>query len=392
MVDFEQRVSAVIPTYNSVKWIGDTIDSLLNQTLNLAEIIVVDDNSQDGTSNYLTENYQGRLKIHHLFENVGSSIARNIGINLVETEWILLMDHDDIADSRLVELEYLRLRELQKQPQSNWVLIHSAYRQINETGAELPGIHSWRQVGPEETLGYLFVRNHILSNSGVLLNKEAALRAGGFDSSLVYSQDWDLWLRMAQSGGFGYVDQPLVKIRRHASNTSRKVSAFLEDELRILKKYDPVFIEKAIHRRHLPWEVNSVDYIGVLYRMGYWDKGYDLLKEVISKTLDFSTAFFLKGLFYLYSKDFTQAETAFNQTLCLEPDHGAALNNIGGIKALQGDSGIAAQILRKAIRLYPDFLDASHNLTLINTKIKLNFEDLKFTWRELRSVLISYIE
>lgn len=386
-------ISAVIPTYNSGRFIKDTISSLLIQTIELTEIIIVDDYSNDSTRSLLNELqqlYPQKLKLHFLPENIGSSEARNIGLRLALEPWVLLMDHDDLAEPDLVASEWQRLLELKTQSE-HWVLVHSAYQAITETGEKLSGIHSWQQVEPEEILGYELIRNRILSNSGVLLNKEVALKVGGFDPSLTYSQDWDLWLRMAQHGGFGYVDKPLVKIRRHGNNTSRIVKNFIEDELQILQKYDLDFIEKAISKRHLPWELNRTDFVAVLYRMDHWEQGVSLLDDVIVSNPRFSPAYFLKGLYYLHQKNLNSARAAFQQTLRIEPNHGAAINNIAGISIIQGEFEGAKNLLTEALKLYPNFMDASHNLNLLNNEVKPDFDDIRFTWRELRPVLVSYV-
>src|SRR5690606_11996704 len=102
-----------------------------------------------------------------------------------------------------------------------------------------------------EILGYLFVRNPIISTSGVLVRREYFLRTGGFDPTLRHSEDWELWLRLAKLGGFAYLDEPLVKIRRHKSNTSGKVRLMLESERKVLRRYDFNIIKEAIMQRDL---------------------------------------------------------------------------------------------------------------------------------------------
>lgn len=395
MVKERLPISVVIPTYNSWRFIQETVITILSQTVQCAEIIIVDDHSTDSTLELLNEIkriHSNSIRIYCLRENVGSSEARNIGFRLANEPWVLLMDHDDLAEPDLVETEWARLQELETENRGRWVLVHSAYYQITETGEKLPGIHSWQQVAPEEILGYELLRNRILSNSGVILNRCAALSIGGYDLDLKYSQDWDLWLRMAQLGGFGYVDKPLIKVRRHANNTSRKVESYLEDELRILKKYDLDFIENAINRRRLPREMNRTDYVSVLYRMGYWDKGYSLLQEILHQYPSFPTAFFLMALYHLHYNQWGSASLALEQTLELKPGHGAALNNLGALKGIRGELEQAEALLQKALSLFPGYLDAQYNLQKLSGSKAPEPSDLKFTWRELRPVLVTYGE
>lgn len=214
-------VGAVVPTYNSAPYIEKTLLSLCKQSLPLSEIIVVDDASTDNTVDIvlsLSERYKS-IKLKSLSVNSGPAIARNRGLEIINTDLVLFMDADDIADSRLVEKEYQRLQELKSVSSGNWVLCHSAYSIIDSSGKLVAHIIRWKQIYPEETLGYQFVRNHI-SLSGVLVSKTVVLNVGGFDPLLKFSQDYDLWLRLASYGGFAYVDEPLVQVRRHRNNTS----------------------------------------------------------------------------------------------------------------------------------------------------------------------------
>lgn len=386
-------ISAVIPTYNSTHFSEETVLSLLQQTTALNEIIIVDDNSNDGTQtllNGLQQTYSQKLKLHFLPENVGSSEARNVGLRLAKEPWVLLMDHDDLAEPDLVKAEWARLQELEAGHSGKWVLVHSAAVQIMENDAELPGIHSWRQVEPEEILGYELLRNRILSNSGVLLNRELALQAGGYDRSLKYSQDWDLWIRLAQVGGFGYVDRPLVKIRRYSGNTSKTISGFQEDERKVLAKYDLAFIKTAIYRRQVPKETNHSDFTSMLYRLGEWETGLATINRVLQSKPDFASGYYLKALYYLKHHAWEQAEQSLESAFELAPENGAVLNNLAALKAAKGDVLQAKFLLKRAIKLFPGYLDATSNLNQLTERNGLSMQEAKFTWRELRPVLLSY--
>lgn len=389
------KVSAIIPAYNSSPFIQDTIESLLAQSISLSEIIVVDDLSSDDTYEVvlkIAQSSHGIVKIRRLTENCGPSQSRNIGLGMAREKLVLLMDHDDIADNMLVEEEYDKFMELEDDSPGSYVLVHSAYSQIDQDGFGISGVHRWRQVGKDEVLGYMLVRNRILSCSGVLMKKELALRVGGFDCGLRYSQDWDLWLRLAETGGFGYVDSPLVKIRRHSNNLSRIISDAEKDELTILSRYAIPFIEKAIYRRKSTRLMNRIDFVSVLYRLGRWDEGFRIIKDVINKRPDLSSPFFWAGLYYVKNGDLYAAKEAFEQAIEIDPENGAALNNYGVIVALCGEHGKAAGLLKNAIAMLPNYLDAKHNLSCLERKPGHDASCFKFTLRELRPVLLTYAD
>lgn len=388
-----ESVSAIIPTYNSEKYIERTLLSLLQQTMGFSEIIIIDNYSQDNTLSIVmkySERYGELIKIVSLKKNYGVSYARNMGINLAKSDWILFMDHDDIAGKTLLEDELNRLEGLEKETGAKWILAYSSYQQISDKDEEIGGVLSSQQVGPDEILGYQFVRNSVITTSGVLAKKYEILETGGFNEKLLYSQDWDLWLRLAQMGGFAYVDKPLVRVRRHLDNTSSNVNNFINDELTILKKYNQEFIRDAVYKRCLPVEKNKLDFISILYRLGYWEEGLNILREIIKENNNLHSALFFLGLYYLKKQEWKDAESAFRRVIELDSSHGAALNNWGVALGYLGKSEEAITLFKQATFLYPNYNDAMYNLEEVLGKGQNTHLKMKITWRELRTVLLSY--
>lgn len=388
-------VSAIIPTYNSEKFIKKTLDSLLMQTFKFYEILIIDDNSMDNTCSIvdeLVEEYKGYIKLKKLMKNFGPSYVRNLGLSMVKSDWVLFMDHDDIAMPNLLELECKKLKFLEQQTRDKWILVHSAYRQITENDEYIPGIHCSHQFKNNEILGYQFIRNNIITTSGVLLNKACTLEVGGFNNDLKYSQDWDLWIKLAQKGGFAYVDEPLINVRRHMNNTSNNVTNFLKDEVSILKQYELSFIQSAVYNRNLPLEKNMMDYVTILYRLGYWNEGFEIINEVKNKKPNSASAFFLLGLYYLNKNLWNIAQECFMETVIINPNHGAALNNLGIILSIEGRRNEGIKYFQKACYLFPNYNDARHNLGIAKAGGRLNTDIFRVTWRELRPVLLSYCE
>ncbi|TAH60604.1 MAG: glycosyltransferase [Gottschalkiaceae bacterium] len=386
------KISVVIPCYNCEEYISKTIRSLLEQTISPLEIILINDASTDKTLDILREIEKERydiVRIINLDNNKGASYARNHGVQISKGDYILFMDSDDIAESELMEKILFRLEDLNNKGKSKYILCYSAYLQIDQNDIVIDGISRGIQVEPEETLGYEFVRNYIMSTSGVLVNKECFIKLGGFNENIVYSEDWDLWLRIARIGGFAYVDEPLVRLRRHGKNMSSNISRMLEAEKNILKQYNTEYIKNAIFKRKLNIEVNAVDYVSILFRLEKWEDGFLELKELLEKGYDFYNLYFYLGLYYLKNKNFKKALEYFNKTINIKNDHGAALNNVGALSLLYSDKKTAKKYLDLAISYFPSYMDANNNYKLLDKEI-ISLEKLKFTWRELRKVLTNY--
>jgi GT2 family glycosyltransferase len=315
MSNTSMTISAVVPVYNAAVYIHETLISLLRQEAPLDEIIVVDDGSNDNTCEIVEKlaEVDSRVKLYRLSSNQGVSTARNFGIHAASGAWILFLDGDDIADQSLLAKQLNRVRQLADEGYSDVILVHSAYQQIDASGKTMNGITRWKQVLPQEVFGYFLLRNHIITTSGVLARKEPLVQTGGFNPELHYAEDWDLWLRLAQKGGFGYVDEPLVFVRRHGHNTSKSVITGLEGEQRVLNQYSFALIKAAIFRRELPWEVNSADYAAMLFRLDKWEEGHDFLGQALLCNPVFAAGHFLKGVYYVKQQDWNMHDRVLNK-------------------------------------------------------------------------------
>ena len=104
----KKKVSIIITTYNSIKWIEKTIEKIKNQTMSDIEIIIVDDYSSDGTREKLFELCQSDNRINIILnkENIGAGASRNIGFKNSSCDYVMFLDDDDIYNYRMVEISY----------------------------------------------------------------------------------------------------------------------------------------------------------------------------------------------------------------------------------------------------------------------------------------------
>jgi len=173
-------ISVVIPAYNAEAFICRAIESALCQSLPAAEVVVVDDGSNDRTAK-LAEEYDPRVRVIRK-ANGGPASARNAGIRRANGEWIALLDADDFWLPSKLEKQ-VRLIE------PGVALVH--------TGAVGRG----NDFPAQNTFQELWSRNYI-SNSSVLLLRRAFDSVGGFDEdpALTGAEDYNLWLRIVAAG------------------------------------------------------------------------------------------------------------------------------------------------------------------------------------------------
>lgn len=188
------RISVVIPAYNAAHFLPRCLESVFAQTLQPAEVIVVDDGSKDDTAAVAKK--LGATVVSRA--NGGLSAARNTGIQHSTGEWIGLLDADD---RWLPE----KLRAQVAQIQADTVLVYTGIRIFDDNGVR----QSCSAVAPAEALKVLRYKNPITPSS-VLAHRDALLKTGGFREDVRACEDWDMWVRLSRLGSFAAVMDALT--------------------------------------------------------------------------------------------------------------------------------------------------------------------------------------
>jgi len=209
-------ISVLMPAYNASVFIAPAIESILNQTFQDFELIIVDDGSTDNTVDIIKSyiDLDKRIKIIQI-GHAGICHALNIGIQESKYSWIARMDADDVALPRRLEKQ---INAAQANPQ---VVIWGSYVQhISSTGQVL----SLQKHGPitEEEYCSLIREGEIpyVPHPTMLIRKDVLLKAGGYDPQFTVTQDLDLVSRMSEHGPILVVPEPLLLYRVHRQAAS----------------------------------------------------------------------------------------------------------------------------------------------------------------------------
>ncbi|MEK7846443.1 MAG: glycosyltransferase family 2 protein [Nitrospinota bacterium] len=241
------KVSVIIPTYNRAHLLGRAIESVLEQTFQDFELIVVDDASTDGTGQLIRTFGDKRIRYIQHDMNKGSNASRNTGLRHARGEYVAFLDSDD---------EWLP-EKLEKQ------------LKVFQRGSEKLGLVSTRYsdeyLDPDEPFmphyrGNIFhkllTENIIGSASTPLIKTTCFEKAGLFDETMPASQDWDMWIRIAQHFEFDFVPEILARFYFQPDSISRNIESIKRAHMLIYKKYSP-FIEalpKSIQIEHYFYE------------------------------------------------------------------------------------------------------------------------------------------
>jgi glycosyltransferase involved in cell wall biosynthesis len=190
----EPLVSVVIPAYNSSRFIGRTVDSVLKQTFSGYELIVVNDGSPDTHElEAALEPYLPRVR-YFSQENRGPSAARNLGIQKAAGRYVAFLDSDDAwLPHHLSE----QVRHLERD--GGLGLIYSNNLQVDDDGYTSKAFDRVPQNGPV-TLESLLAERCTVNTSSVVVRRVVLVEAGLFDEKMWRCEDFDLWLRLASQG------------------------------------------------------------------------------------------------------------------------------------------------------------------------------------------------
>jgi len=198
-----------MPTYNSARYLQESVQSVLAQTFSDFELIVVDDGSTDHTSGLLDEVRDSRVVVRSLERNSGLAAARNAGLELCRGSLIAWLDSDDVSQpDRLMR----QVTILERQPRvglcGTWVRTMGAGERV------------WRYPRKSDVLASRMVFDDPYATSSVMVRRKALTDAGGFDSQFAPAEDYDLWERVSRVWDGHTLPRVLTRYRLHDAQTS----------------------------------------------------------------------------------------------------------------------------------------------------------------------------
>ncbi len=230
-------VSVVVPSYNASRYVAEAVRSVLTQTHQELELLVIDDGSTDDTAEAARAAFAGDPRgTVHSFDNAGLPGARNRGLELAKGEFLAQLDADDRwLPDKLAE----QLAVLEREPQT--VCVGCLMNYIGEDGRMLRGPRGFAPTtgeDPRDPDRQKLIRRALLlpfPPSSILYRTGTLRQIGGWDAGLrTYGEDFELLARIAEHGAIGFVPQPLGEYRLHAGSmtandflTKRDYSVFV---------------------------------------------------------------------------------------------------------------------------------------------------------------------
>ncbi len=217
-------ISVIVPMYNAEPFIKSTIESILNQTLPAAEIIILNDGSTDNSLQIAEQLAQKNDNIKVFTqENAGPSITRNRAVNYANYDWICFVDADDLLHPQRLEIAYQHIENCDAVA-VNFTRFIKAPKEFPEIDKESYTISSRKR------------SNEIVLKKGfglprMLIKKSAFLACNGLDEDLYHNEDHEFHFRMLMNGfNFKKVNISLYYYRQHTSATRLTLSKSREQK------------------------------------------------------------------------------------------------------------------------------------------------------------------
>lgn len=280
------RVSVILPTYRRPDFLFSAISSVLNQTFEDFELIVIDDASGDNTREIVRSFSDKRIRYICHETNKGEASARNTGLKSLddENEFIAFLDDDD----EWLPNKLKRQIELMEKLPLNVGCIYTGFYIVNSVTKKVIN----KKIPSKRGNIYkdLLINNVVGTPSTVLVRKECIEKTGLFDEKISYGVDYDFWIRISRYYHFEFIEEPLVIYHVHEGNMSKNPYV-------VSKGFDEVMKKHGIKLLYVDRDYYSEKYLslGVMFLLsGDTNRGMkNLIKSLILNPYDIRTYIYI---------------------------------------------------------------------------------------------------
>jgi glycosyltransferase involved in cell wall biosynthesis len=285
------KVSVIIPTYNSEKFLDKTIQSVFDQTYKDWELIIVDDVSRDGTREIITRWSKNNDKIIPVFldkNSGGPAHPKNIGFEKATGKYIAYLDHDDIWLPKKLEKQ---IAVLEQSVNIGMISCEGMTIDENDNITDKIVISKVPTTGVYPSILYT---DFIASNSSIVIPRDVIVKVGkrDDDKKIGIAEDREFEMRVASHGYvFSVVHEPLFKYRVHSMNTSRQGSTqglnYAEANFKFIEYYKKYNSEYIVFNRF------AREYL----KLGRIDMSKKYIRLTLSQRKDYGLMFMYLLLF-----------------------------------------------------------------------------------------------
>jgi len=287
-------ISVIIPTYNSKKYIGEAISSVLRQTCTDYEIIVVDDGSTDNTKDIIDTNFP-QVRYYYISHH-GVSRARNYGIQRARGEFIAFLDADDLWLPEKLERQIDVFNADQELG-----FVFTEHRVFDTNGIREATFSKKERLMKGDIIKNIFFYSHVALPT-VMVRRQVFQEIGCFEESMKAAEDDNLWMRIALKFRIHLLDEVLVHIRSTENSLSRTTSNLYEGSLKNIELIENKYpdLRNRLGRANIRRKISDIN---SFYGYYYFTNGnYAMARRYYLKSLTFylKTSSFIYCIFCLF--------------------------------------------------------------------------------------------
>lgn len=240
-MNHEPKVSVIMPSYNKEKYIGSAIESVLGQSYENYELLIIDDHSSDGSIDIVRQFHDSRIRLFQNQVNIGMAANRNKGIGLARGEYIALLDADDLSPAyRLLhEVEFL-------DQNANADVVYGGCQEIDENGVN-GGLYISAYHNPAYIRALLVIKD-IIPNGSCMYRKAFIDRRNiRYRENFCGMDDYMFWVECSVQGNIVGIPETLLYWRNFSDNTTNGILEDSEKARLRKEKYN------QIHNSALKW-------------------------------------------------------------------------------------------------------------------------------------------
>jgi len=217
------EVSVVIPIYNGMPYLKETVEGILNQTYQNFELILINDGSTDNSEEYIKSLTDRRIK-YISQDNIGLCATLNKAFSLAIGKYIIRNDQDDVSEPQRIEKQIKALKESSYDCVFTYITKISEEKEWSNLDKLVENKSVLRDFDPWV--------DGCMVNSTMMIKKDIFEQIGGYRQSYYPSDDWDLELRLVQKYSIGVIEESLLKYRFHDSANTYKYWQLMQDRRR----------------------------------------------------------------------------------------------------------------------------------------------------------------
>ena len=231
IVENRPLVSVIIPLYNAEQYIYEALQSILNQTYQNIEIIIIDDGSIDKSKEIVKSISSSKITYIQNEYNIGVSKTRNKGFDLAQGKYIALMDADDISILNRFEKQVEFLEE-----HTDYGIVSSHYESFRKYPFGVKRRIRKVPIDTDEIHASILFSSVICCPSAMIRTKVLKENDLKFDSALQMAEDFDLWRRLSFVTKIANLDEVLLKYRKHKNNSIKNRIVLDRDFTKVIIK------------------------------------------------------------------------------------------------------------------------------------------------------------